>query len=264
MKNKIRGVWEDFEDEGIPHDLVEELRKAYRELKENYYLGNLRPSEVEGGRFAEAALRILQWATGGLPNGNDFTPLGTPLPHFDQEVQRLEDRPGRFHKSLRVRIPRVLHSIYNIRNGRDVAHLSSDVNPNLADSTLVVSNADWVLAELVRLFHGVSLVKARSRVDGIVKRSAPVVEMFGEIPKVLRTELSYPDETLLMLYTMGDEGATAEDLADWQGRNGGHARQTLKRLDERALVHYDSNKDRGVITRLGIKEVEDEIGIDLQ
>jgi hypothetical protein len=120
------------------------------------------------------------------------------------------------------------------------------------------------LAELVRLFHGVSLEEAQSRVDGIVKRSAPAVEMFGEVPKVLRIELSYPDKTLLMLYTLGEKGATVEDLAEWQTRKSGRARQTLRRLDERGLVHYDSGEDRGVITRLGIKKVEEEIGIELQ
>src|SRR5271157_1584980 len=43
------------------HDskLVDELIEAYVEAKRSYYLGGLRLSAVEGGRFCEAAYRIL-------------------------------------------------------------------------------------------------------------------------------------------------------------------------------------------------------------
>jgi hypothetical protein len=40
--------------------LVDELLDAYEEAKSNYYLGGLRLSAVEGGRFCEAAFRLLQ------------------------------------------------------------------------------------------------------------------------------------------------------------------------------------------------------------
>ncbi len=42
------------------HDkkLVDELLEAYVEAKRNFYLGGLRLSAVEGGRFCEAAFRI--------------------------------------------------------------------------------------------------------------------------------------------------------------------------------------------------------------
>ena len=54
--------------------LASELLDAYDEAKRNYYLGGLRLSAVEGGRFCEAAFRILQLITTGK-----YTPLGTPL-----------------------------------------------------------------------------------------------------------------------------------------------------------------------------------------
>ena len=49
------------------HDkkLVDELLEAYVEAKRNFYLGGLRLSAVEGGRFCEAAFRILEEATRG-------------------------------------------------------------------------------------------------------------------------------------------------------------------------------------------------------
>ena len=68
--------------------LVDELLDAYEEAKRNYYLGGLRLSEVEGGRFAEAAFRMLQQETTGK-----FTPLGRQLPRTDQLIAVLEKLP---------------------------------------------------------------------------------------------------------------------------------------------------------------------------
>lgn len=256
-------VWQDFRDEGLPEDLVEKLRETYEELKKNYYLDNLRPSEVEGGRFAEAALRVVQWSTGGLPSGDSYTPLNDPLPRFDQELDRLRQLPrNQYPKSLRVWIPRVLHSIYNIRNSRDVAHLSGDVNPNVPDSTLVATNADWVMAEFVRLYHGVDADEAQARVDALVTRKAPAVQMFGDVPKVLRPALSNKEKILLLLFDRGETGATASELGDWLNRRTYNVRRDLRELDEEARLHYNEEEDRAEITRVGEIEVEDEIGLD--
>lgn len=254
-------VWKDLRTEGLPRELVAELRESYEELKENYYAGKHRPQEVAGGRFAEAAIRILQHQTGGTPNGDPYTSLSDQLPPFTREVDRLRSQPGKYDKSLRVRIPRVLLSIYDVRNGRDAAHLTDEVDPNLADASLVVANADWVLAELVRLFNDVDLDEAQARVDGLVRRKVPAVEMFGDNAKVLRPGLNAPPQTLLVLYHFDERGASVAELADWLKIEKYHARRTLRSLDDRAEVHFDEDEDRGYITRRGIREVEDEIGL---
>ncbi len=54
--------------------LVDELLDAYEEAKSNFYLGGLRLSAVEGGRFCEAAFRLLQQRAFGR-----FDPLGRQL-----------------------------------------------------------------------------------------------------------------------------------------------------------------------------------------
>ena len=45
--------------------LVDELLAAHQDAKHNFCLGGLRLSEVEGGRFCEAAFRMLQEASTG-------------------------------------------------------------------------------------------------------------------------------------------------------------------------------------------------------
>src|SRR2546430_7144076 len=87
--------------------------------------------------------------------------------------------------SVRLHIPRALRVVYDVRNNRDAAHLSDGIDPNVQDSTLVVSILDWVLAEFVRLFHDVSPDDARRIVEDLVTRSAPAIQDFAGYLKVL-------------------------------------------------------------------------------
>lgn len=256
-------IWQQFKDRGLPEELVLKLRNSYVALKENFYLGKHKPSELEGGHFAEVVLRILQWATGGVPSGTSYTPLGKSLPRFDQEVKRLESGDSSTSKSLRVHIPRALLSLYDVRNGRGVGHPSGDVDPNLADATYVAMGADWVLAELIRIYHGLPLDQAQALVDGIVERQVPLVQMFGDFPKVLRRDLKNPAKALVILYVRGERGASCAELATWLRIESKEARRILRRHDEATWVHFDVDDDRGVLTRSGIVEVEQKIGLAL-
>ena len=116
----------------IPGNLVDELLTAYTEAKTNFYLGGLRLSAVEGGRFSEAAFRILQAQTTGK-----FTPLGQQI-KSDSIILNLSNLTSGSHPdSLRLHIPRALRVVYDIRNNRDAAHLADGIDPNLQDATLV-------------------------------------------------------------------------------------------------------------------------------
>lgn len=214
--------------------LVDELLSAYREAKQNFYQGGKRLSAVEGGRFCEAAFRLLEEETTGA-----FTPLGKTL---DAEglSRRLANTPHSSHAdSVRLHIPRALRVVYDIRNNRDAAHLADGIDPNLQDATLVVAIIDWVLAELVRLWHDVDADEAQAIVEGLVTRKVPVIEDFDGFPKVLTPQLSAGEFVLVLLYQRGRSGAALDDLRSWvlpsMRRNLG---RTLKRLcDDLAYVH---------------------------
>jgi hypothetical protein len=231
--------------------LVNELLDAHEEVKRNYFLGGLRLSAVEGGRFSEAAFRLLQEAT-GLP----LTPLGSQL-DTDKLIRTLANLPSAgHHESLRIHIPRALRLVYDIRNKRDAAHLADGIDPNLQDATLVVSAVDWILAEFVRLYHNVSADDARRIVEDLVTRTAPVVQDMNGFLKVLKPSLGASEHMLVLLYQRGAGGATFEQLSLWarppMRRN---LRRTLQALvDERDLAHFDGNKF--FITRRGHQYVE--------
>ena len=240
-----------------PVQLVKALLDAYAELKDNFNFEKFRPSELEGGRFAEAAIRIVHLATGS------YDPLGKPLPPFDKILAALEKVPSaKAHDSLRIHIPRALWSIYGVRNRRDVGHIGGDVNPNRADAYFVVALCDWVLAELIRLTFNCSLVEAQSMVDNLVERKVPIIQDFGGFQKILRTDLSIPDRILALAYRNGTNGVAIEDLQKWlRPTKPGPVRVAALRLDRKAFLHRDG--DQCLITLSGIRYVEENMSLVL-
>lgn len=232
--------------------LVKELLDAHAEAKRNFYLGGLRLSAVEGGRFCEASFRLLQDITEGK-----HTALNKTLPRTDDLILKLSNcDSSKFNDAVRLHIPRSLRLVYDIRNKRDTAHLSDGIDPNLQDATLVVTVIDWVLAELIRLYHNVPANTASKMVDGIVKRVAPVVQDFNGFLKILNPKLGVSDHCVVLLYQRGEDGATYEELEKWARPP---MRANLKRaldtlVDKKDYAHFDGS--RYMITRRGEQYVE--------
>jgi hypothetical protein len=235
----------------LPTKLVDELLAAYEEAKQNFYVGGLRLSAVEGGRFCEAAFRLLEHITSGKS-----TPLNKQL-ETDRVILALSNLPSAKHPdSIRIHIPRALRVVYDIRNKRDVAHLADGIDPNLQDATLVVSVLDWITAEFVRIYHGVTADQAQGIIEMLVTRKVPAVQDFEGFLKILNTSLKASEYVLLTLYERGTQGATYDEIERWVHPSmRSNLQRTLRRLtDDQAYIH--STKGRYVITKSGMAEVE--------
>ncbi len=233
----------------FPSNLVDQLTECYVEQKKNYYLGRMRPNEVEGGRFAEAAFRMLQHAA-GVP----VTPLGVQLDTTG--ISRTLENMTSATDSVRFHIPRTLRVIYDIRNKRDAAHLGDGIDPNLQDSSLISAALDWVLAEFVRLAQGVPPDRAFALVKAITVRRVPAVEQFGDFLKTLRPSLGPSDRILLLLYHRADTGATAAELSNWlRPKQRTNLSRTLGQL-EHDKDYIVLTGDRYLLTRRGISAIE--------
>jgi hypothetical protein len=235
----------------FPPKLVDELLSAYQEAKHNFFLGGLRLSEVEGGRFCEAAFRILEHVIKGIS-----TDLNKAL-DSEKLILALSNSPKTFSDSIRLHIPRAIRVVYDIRNNRDAAHLADGIDPNLQDASLVISNLDWILAEFIRLYHNVSADEARKIIDALVTRKVPVIEDFDGFLKVLNPALVVSRYVLVLLYERGSAGATFAELEKWvRPTMRGNLRRTLtKMVDDKAQLHEN---DAGIfkLTKLGRREVE--------
>jgi hypothetical protein len=234
----------------FPAKLVDELLSAYQDAKHNFFLGGLRLSAVEGGRFCEAAFRLLEHVIKGTS-----TDLNRPL-DSEKLILALSNSPKTFPDSIRLHIPRAIRVVYDIRNSRDAAHLADGIDPNLQDATLVISNLDWILAEFIRLYHNVSADEARKIIESLVTRKVPVIEDFDGFLKVLNPSLHVRGYVLVLLYERGKAGATFADLEKWvKPKMRSNLRRTLNSMVDAAVLHEN---DAGIflLTKLGSQQVE--------
>lgn len=234
---------------GLPEGLVDELIGAFSEAKRNHHLAGHRLAAVEGGRFCEAAYRLLEESAWG-----ESTPLGKQL-DTEKLSQRLASLPAKSTSdSIRLHIPRTLRVVYDIRNRRDAAHLADGIDPNTQDSALVVACISWVMAEFVRLFHDVAADEAEVTVNHLVTRDVPAIQEFDGAVRVLGG-LQAGDTCLLLLYRTAPDPMTIDGLCSaLRPSMRPNIVRTLKRLDGLDLVHQDV--DRIWITRVGERHVE--------
>src|ERR1700744_4219831 len=99
----------------LPQEIVENLVDEYLEIKRHLILGKYSPTELNGGRFAECILRLLQYLQ-NVP----VTPFGQQLKKTDELFRDVQNNPA-LHDSIRFYISKLSRVILDVRNRRDVA-----------------------------------------------------------------------------------------------------------------------------------------------
>lgn len=236
----------------IPTELVDALLETYSELKNNLSMSKYRPSEVEGGRFAETVFRILEYRT-----TRSYTPLGTSL-NTERIITQLAQIPATSEvDSVRLHIPRTLRVIYDIRNKRDAAHLADGIDANLQDSTFVASAADWTMAELLRLYHGSHPGDAQNQIADLVTKQVPTLEVIAGSYKTLKPSFTLPERLLVLLYHIGSPGTDLTTLTNSvKPSQRGNLKATLTRMVFEQDLVFEKNGTY-YITRRGIQEAEE-------
>jgi hypothetical protein len=234
----LQTVKEDLQS-NLPAELVRALLDSYEEMKKNYIIEKHEPSELNGGKFVEACIRILQQETTG-----SYTAVGKHIRDIIGKLRQFEQLPANNHnESFRIHIPRTLTAIYSIRYKRGVGHLGGDVNPNRADATLLIACADWVMAELFRIYYQCSLAEAQRIVDALVQRSLPLVHKIGDKRRVLLTSLSFKDQTLLVLASEHPNEVEVSNLLSWlePKTKTYYLKDVLKPLHGKRLIESDGS-----------------------
>jgi hypothetical protein len=241
----------------IPSNFRKHILRTYRDLKTRHTEGKYDASGLSAGKFCESVLRFLQQHLTGT-----CIAFGTAVPNFPNECAKLLGLPKTSgNESLRVVIPRTLSFIYTLRNKRGIGHVGGDVDANRLDSHVIATASDWIVCELIRVFHNLSLEEAQDLVDSVSTRQISDIWEVSGRKRVLRTDLDFKDKTLLLLYSSVDQGALVEDLFLWTKYSNIHMfrRAVLEALDKECLVDYDAQTQFVTISPLGIKRVEDSI-----
>lgn len=239
----------------FPNELVDSLENYYLEIKQNFARSRYEPTELNGGKFSEIVFKILECHT----NGGNYTPLGKTL-DTNTIVKQLEGCRG-FNDTIRLHIPRALLAVYNIRNRRGVAHHAGEISPNHMDATFIVAATDWVMAELVRLFHGVDIKTATSLVEALTTKQIPIIWEVGNHKRVIsppNQKLSSQDKALLLLYNASPQAMKVADLIKFAeyGNTSRFRKEILTGLHKQDFIHFDRNEDTAVLSPLGIDFVE--------
>jgi hypothetical protein len=243
----------------LPPGLRDELVDCYQKVVQNYIESRWEPAELNGGKLCEVVYSILDGALSG-----SFPATASKPARMVEACKALENKPADPNRvgdrSLRVLLPRLLPFLYEIRNNRGVGHVGGDVDPNHEDAEAVLAMSSWIMAELVRIFHGVSLADAQLAVDALAQRKHPLVWQTDGIKRVLNPQMKKSDQALVLLYS---EAAWIElnTLSEWveYSSSSMFRSRVLAPLHRLRLIELDIAGGRTKISPLGARKVEVEL-----
>jgi len=244
---------------GIPVGLRDALLQSYQEIGTNFSERRWEPSELNGGKFCEVAYSIINgYIKGSFPSRpskpSNMVDACRTLEATKADPQRVGDR------SLRILIPRILQALYEIRNNRGVGHVGGDVDPNLMDATAAYGMASWILAEIVRIFHGISTREAQETVDVLVERKISLIWQTGQTRRVQDPTMTKGDQTLVLLHSK-PSWVNEQELFSWveYSTESMFRKHILKSFHKARLIEYDEAQHRARISPLGSRQAEEQI-----
>ena len=217
----------------IPQRLRQELIEEYRSIIQNYAEHRWSPTELGAGRFCEIVYSILSGY------GSGTYPVRASKPdNFVDACRKLEANKNA-PRSFQILIPRTLPALYEVRNNRGVGHVGGDVDSNHMDATFVVSASNWILAELVRVFHNLSIEEAQQLVDAIAERRVPLIWQGGDVKRVLNPKIEVRDQLLLLIASSPGK-IDIKNLRTWtEYKNSSRFVDLLNGLHRARMIEFD-------------------------
>ena len=245
----------------LPSPFDQRILDAYLELKRRHararYDASWDAGGLTSGKFCEAVIRLLQKVFTG-----SYTRFGQHIPNFADTARTIIEAPATASpESLRVIAPRALVFIYTLRGKRGIGHAAGDVDANAIDAATIVRVCDWVICELVRVYHNLALEDAQAIVDAVSERQISDVWEVAGRKRVLRPGLTYKDKVLVLLYSELTQAVPDTTVFDWAEHSNFTAfkRDVLRPLHRERLVEYDEREDVVHLSPLGACRVQESI-----
>lgn len=231
----------------IPDGLRAPLLAEYGSIVQNFAEHRWSPAELSGGKFCEIVFTILD----GFAKSSYAVAPSKPRA-FDQACRALENH-AHVPRSFQILIPRLLPALFEVRNNRGVGHAGGDVDPNHMDAVFVTTSCSWVMAELVRVFHGVSTAEAQGIVDRLVERRVPLLWIGEDMRRILNPQMPLKEQVLLLLCSSPEKVETA-DLFKWTGyKNANYFRKLLQEMHKKRLIELSADGKTALILPPGDK-----------
>lgn len=239
---------------GIPESLRQPLLGAFNSIIRNYRERRWEPAELNGGKLCEVIYSILIGHTTGKFPHKPIKPK-----NMVDACKALENvDSNKFSRSVRIQIPRMIIALYEIRNNRGVGHVGGDVEPNHMDALQVLEMSKWLMAELVRIFHGVKAEEAQVVIEGIIDRTHYTIWEVGGKKRDLNSKHSMKESTLILLYS-NNKSLSLADLFKWieHSNMSSYKKDVLKPLHKSRFIEFDESSGLIQISPLGIRYVEE-------
>lgn len=244
----------------LPSTLRDDLLDAFNEIIKNYREHRWEPSELNGGKLCEAVFTIVE----GFLNGGTYPTRASKPQRFPQACLALEQKYAQVpdSRSPRILIPRMMIGLYDIRNNRGVGHAGADVDPNHMDATVVLYQSKWLVAELVRLLHTLTTAEATDLVDGLIEREVSWVWSHESTKRVLRTGMTWKQQTLILLLTEPAGAIAEQDLVRWleHKKVANYRKDVLRPMHRARLIEYDETHRTVRLLPPGVAAAETLVG----
>ena len=238
----------------LPEPLCRELEVEFNKIHRQYFLGHWDNSQLNGGRFGEIVLRVLEYK-----NTGNITPIGRQLAR--ERILLALSQNTALSTELRLTIPRLTALLIDFRNTRNVAHVGT-IAVNAMDASFVVHAANWIMAELVRTEARLSPADAEREILKIIERKVPLVEEIGDRLRVLDPKMSIKNRVLVFIYQKYPTPVSEVDLWRWiEDKNRSRFHRYLSELHKDCLI--DFHDDVVTLTKRGLGFVEKNIPFQL-
>lgn len=199
IRTLVQSEFSKFFGEELAKELIEEyskLKEAEIQRKHDYVC------QIAGKYFETTAKILLKLKKGIDPSakGINFEKACNEL--LQEQKITIED------EILTLLFPLVLKGGYVIRNKKRVSH-ARGINPDFMDSRYLCILADWIMAELLRLYHSKDDKSIQSIINKIIARKIPLLQEINGDKVLLDKKVSAALASLLLIYS--NEGSMPHD-----------------------------------------------------
>jgi len=239
--------------QSIPSGLRNPLVEQFSLLLRDYLHSDWEGVGTKAGKFCEIAYCVID----GAMSGNYLTGPVKPS-NFPSACDQFQNKYPSASRSLRIQIPKVLISVYEIRNNRAIGHVDPILNPSRMDAEFCLRSTKWIIAELVRHFSGTDVENAAKVVNQVTMENIPMVWEVGTNRRVLDPRLKSSDQVLALLYGHS-KPVPVKKLLKWceYSNSTNFRNKILDKLHDGRLIEFDRIEDEVILSPVGHKSVED-------
>jgi hypothetical protein len=234
--------------------LATQLVDEFLSLERRYIQRDWEPAELDGGQFCEVLGRILYHQdSGNLRRDREF----------EQCEQYIWNEKGASHalnKTDARMLMGVLRVVYGFRSKRGAVHVSATYGPNQMDARMMIENVRWATNETLRIFWNSDREAVAKAIRELLQFDVPCIGVFKDVVVVQRTDLSAPEEVLVLLHYAGEAGMSRHDLGRWVRHAAPRVTEAIQRLsapDCREIVQLPSSNYR--LTDLGSRRIRNQL-----